>query len=206
MTYIGDFILGSTFDKKFTTIDAGIPATLSGSPAISAYADNSTTEITAGITLSTDFDSRTGLNNVRVVASSGNGYAAGSNYDLVITTGTIGSKSAVGYVIASFSIEARPVKLNAGQIVVKKNTALSNFSFLMRDSSDHITPKTGLTITATRSIDGAAFGSCANSASELSNGVYLINLAAGDLNGNVITLKFTATGADQRTITILTQP
>lgn len=93
----------------------------------------------------------------------------------------------------------------AGLITVKKNTAISNFTFLMRDSTDHITPKTGLTITAARSIDGAAFGACANSATELSNGVYLINLAAADLNGSVITLKFTATGADQRTITILTQ-
>lgn len=95
--------------------------------------------------------------------------------------------------------------LAASQIVVKKNVALSNFSFVMIDSSDHITPKTGLTVTATRSIDGAAFGACTNSVTELSNGFYLINLSAADLNGNVISLKFTATGADQRSLSILTQ-
>lgn len=88
--------------------------------------------------------------------------------------------------------------------VVKKNTALSNFTFVMYDSTDHVTPKTGLTLTSTRSIDGAAFGACANAASEVANGVYKINLSAADLNGDVITLKFTATGADQTTITILT--
>ena len=93
----------------------------------------------------------------------------------------------------------------AGQIFIKKNVALNNFTFLMRQSSDHITPATGLTITATRSIDGAAFAACANAVSEVSNGVYKINLAAADMNGTVITLKFTATGADQRTITIVTQ-
>lgn len=108
MSYLGDFALGSTFDTKFTTRQlSGAPFTLAGSPVISAYVDNSTTQITAGITLSVDFDSVTGLNNVRVVASGGNGYAAGSNYQLVITTGTVNSVSVVGEVIAEFSLEAR---------------------------------------------------------------------------------------------------
>ncbi|HKZ39503.1 MAG TPA: hypothetical protein VJ044_00995, partial [Candidatus Hodarchaeales archaeon] len=68
-----------------------------------------------------------------------------------------------------------------------------------------VTGKTGLTIIATRSIDGAAFAACANSASEVSNGLYKINLAAGDLNGDVVTFKFTASGADARVITVVTQ-
>jgi hypothetical protein len=54
-----------------------------------------------------DFDSRTGLNNVRVVASGGNGFAAGTNVQFVITTGTVGGISVVGYVIGEFSIENR---------------------------------------------------------------------------------------------------
>jgi hypothetical protein len=74
---------------------------------ISAYVGNDTTQITAGITLSVDFDSVTGLNNVRVVATGGNGYATASNYQLVITTGTVGGTSVVGYVVAEFSIENR---------------------------------------------------------------------------------------------------
>lgn len=86
----------------------------------------------------------------------------------------------------------------------KKNTALSNFQFLMSDSTNH-EPDTGLTVTAERSIDGAAFAACANSVTELANGVYTIDLAASDLNGDVVTFKFTATGADQTTITVLTQ-
>lgn len=89
---------------------------------------------------------------------------------------------------------------------ITKNTALSNFEFLMVDSSDHVSGKTGLTVTATRSIDGAAFGACANAVAEVANGIYKIDLAAADLNGNVVTLKFTATGADTRFITIATQP
>jgi hypothetical protein len=101
-----DITLGETHDFKFTTCepDTGAPATLSGTPVISAYVDNSTTQITAGITLSVDFDGVTGLNNVRVVATSGNGYATGTSVALIITTGTVDSVSAVGYKVGEFSI------------------------------------------------------------------------------------------------------
>lgn len=101
-----DITIGDTFDVKFTTTepDTGAPATLSGTPAVSAYVGNSTTQITAGITLSVDFDGVTGLNNVRVVATTGNGYADGTDVSLVITTGTVDGNSAVGYVIENFTI------------------------------------------------------------------------------------------------------
>jgi hypothetical protein len=94
---------------------------------------------------------------------------------------------------------------SSGNYGIKKNTALTAFPFLMTDSTTHA-PATGLTVTATRSIDGAAFGACANSVAEIANGWYKITLAAADLNGNTIALKFTATGADQNNITIVTAP
>lgn len=87
-----------------------------------------------------------------------------------------------------------------------KNTALANFPFVMRLTSDHVTGATGKTVTATRSLDGAAFASCANSVSEVANGVYKISLAAGDLNGDTVTLRFTATACDDTIIVIATQP
>jgi hypothetical protein len=115
-----DFALGSTFDKKFTTrTSAGVPSTLGGTPVISAYPDNSTTQITAGITLSVDFDSLTGLNNIRVVATSGNGYVTGTSYALVITTGTVDSVSVVGEVVGEFTLDrgAAAVKTKTDQMV-----------------------------------------------------------------------------------------
>jgi hypothetical protein len=87
-----------------------------------------------------------------------------------------------------------------------KNTALAAFPFLMVDSTDHVTGETGLTVTATRSIDGGAFAACANAVTEVANGLYKINLAASDLNGDTIVLRFIAAGADPRVIGILTQP
>jgi len=101
-----DYTLEDTFDIKFTTrrFSTGAPFTLAGTPVISAYPDNDLTQLTAGITLTVDFDGVTGLNNVRVVATSGNGYAAGSTYALVITTGTVDGVSVVGEVIGEFTL------------------------------------------------------------------------------------------------------
>lgn len=103
------------------------------------------------------------------------------------------------------SVSAVKVKTDNLPDGVKKNTALANFSFLMVDSTDNKTGKTGLTVTATVSIDGAAFAASTNSATEIENGLYKIDLAAADLNGDVIVLRATATGANDRVITILTQ-
>ena len=109
MSYHGDISLEDTIDIKFTTrrFSTGAPFTLAGTPAVAAYVGNSTTEITAGITLTVDFDARTGLNNVRVVATAANGYTAATNVQLVITAGTVDSVSVVGEVVGSFSIAAR---------------------------------------------------------------------------------------------------
>jgi phage baseplate assembly protein W len=91
-------------------------------------------------------------------------------------------------------------------IRVSKNTALSNFEFFMRDSSDHVSGKTGLTVTSERSIDGGALASTTNSATEVGNGIYKINLSAADLNGDVVTFRFTGTGADPTVVTLILQP
>ena len=108
MINLGDLKLGQTVDFKFiTTSSAGAPTQLAGSPVISVYVGNSTTQITAGITLTVDFDSVTGLNNCRLALTSGNGYASLTDCTAVITTGTVGGNSVVGYPVAYFSIDNR---------------------------------------------------------------------------------------------------
>jgi len=84
----------------------------------------------------------------------------------------------------------------------KKNTASSDFTFLMRDTNGN--PKTGLTVAATRRIDSGAFAATANSVSEVSNGYYTIDFAASDLNGDKITFRFTASGAKDTGLTLKT--
>lgn len=89
---------------------------------------------------------------------------------------------------------------------LKKNQALAKYEFLMTDSTTH-NPATGKTVTVTRSIDGAAFAATTTgTATELSNGIYYIDLSASDLNGNVVTLRATATGCDDLFMTLILEP
>ena len=89
---------------------------------------------------------------------------------------------------------------------LKKNQALSNYHFLMTDSTNHA-PATGLTVTPTRALDNGSFASgTLSSVTEVSNGIYRVDFGAGDMNGNVVTLRCTATGADDLFITFVTEP
>lgn len=103
-----DYTLEDTVYKRFTTraFATGIPTVLAGTPVVSAYEDDSVTQITAGITLGVDHDSVVGLNLLTIVATAANGYEAGKSYDLVITAGTVDSVSVVGEVVWHFTLGA----------------------------------------------------------------------------------------------------
>lgn len=125
-------------------------------------------------------------------------------------TGTaVASPDTAGYpkVTVKSGTGTGEISLSSGRVAVqagiRKNTALANFPFLMTDSTNH-NPATGLTVTGTRSIDGGSFGAgtIANM-TEVASGVYQCDLGAGDLNGDTIILRFTASGADDLLITIV---
>lgn len=110
MQYLGDYSEDyATLNFKFSTHKAdGTPITLSGTPAVKVYKANATDSETAtGVTLTVDFDGVTGLNNVKIDLSADAFYAAGNDYSVVITTGTVDSVNVVGTVLAHFSIENR---------------------------------------------------------------------------------------------------
>lgn len=102
-----DITLADTIYISFSTraFATGIPTTLSGIPVVSAYEDAGLTQITAGITLGVDHDSVTGLNMLTIVATGANGFESGKDYNLVITTGTVGGVSAVGEAVGGFTVE-----------------------------------------------------------------------------------------------------
>lgn len=108
--YRGDYFAGDTVHFKFTTQNGyGVPTALAGTPVVKIYKNGTdSTETTTGVTLTASFDSVTGLNHVAVDTSAdGTFYAAGSDFQAVITTGTVDSQSVVGYVVAEFSIQNR---------------------------------------------------------------------------------------------------
>lgn len=109
MTWLGDYTAGDVIDFKFTSrrFSTGAPFTLSGSvvPVLACSKSNGTTLSTAGITVTADFASTTGLNHVRInTAADPTFYADGNQFDVVITNGTVDSVSVVGEVVGRFTL------------------------------------------------------------------------------------------------------
>lgn len=106
MQNLGSRLTKTTLDFTFLTTNAsGAPTALAGTPAVSVYKDNNTTQTTTGVTLTTNFDSVTGLNHVRIVTTD-SFYVAGSTYNVVITAGTVDSNSVVGSTVAIFRLDS----------------------------------------------------------------------------------------------------
>ena len=102
------------------------------------------------------------------------------------------------------------VSLSSGRVLIQsgiqKNTALTKFQFLMTDSTNH-NPATGLTVTGTVSKDGGAYGAISpDTITEVGTGMYEVDLSATEMNANNVSLRFTATGADDLNITLRTDP
>lgn len=80
---------------------------------------------------------------------------------------------------------------------IKQSQTAVPLTFVMVDSSDHVTPKTGLTPTVTLSKNGAAFAAPAGAVSEIGSGWYKVAANATDSNTlGVLDLHATAGGAD----------
>lgn len=132
-----------------------------------------------------------------------------SKHGMQITGGTAGTSDGIKAVAGTGGVDIRGnitgnITGTLSSLSLRKNVALNNFEFLMTDSTNH-NPLTGLAVTVTRSIDNGAFAAGTLSAvTEVGSGIYSVNFGAGDLNGNVITLLCTATGADNLYVTFVT--
>lgn len=106
MTYLGDYASGGTVHFMWSSNAAdGSSITRGTNGTISVYKDDGTTQTTAGLTDTEDFDSLTGIHHVKIALTDGF-YATGHDYNVVLSGATIDSKS-VNAVLATFSIQNR---------------------------------------------------------------------------------------------------
>jgi hypothetical protein len=78
-----------------------------------------------------------------------------------------------------------------------KQSATRTRTFLMIDAADHISGKTGLTVTVTVSKNGGVFAAAAGAVSEVGNGWYKVAYTIADTNTlGDLSAHATATGAD----------
>lgn len=188
MSYWGDFAISSTVGRKFTTRQvSGVGTTLAGTPVISAYAVGSNSPITTGITLNVDYP-KTGLNDVSVVASVANGFAAGTDYDLVITTGTVNGVSVVGEVVGSFSVANRLAVLATGQKVdvdtIKTNPVV-NAGTVTFPANATLASTTNLTAGTIANLTNAPTSGDFTAAMKTSIGTAVAASAVASVTGNV---------------------
>ncbi len=81
-------------------------------------------------------------------------------------------------------------------MLLKQSTA-RNIPILMVDDTDHITGKTGLTLTIEASKNGASFGSISPTVTELTHGWYNLALTTSHTDTlGALCLNITSTGAD----------
>ena len=120
--------------------------------------------------------------------------------------GAVGSVAGVSFPANFGSLTISSAGRVAIQSAVITNNGIAAFPFIMFSSADHVTPVSGLTVSAQRSIDGGAFAACAHSPVSVGNGDYVIQLASTDVNGAWIVLIFTAIGADPTFAVLGTTP
>lgn len=202
---------------------------------IEIYKDGSVTQRAsdAGYTLldtdGIDFDATTGIHGFSVDTGDNTDadfYTVGSWFTVVVSSVTVDAQT-VNFIAAQFRIVAaedtagyRKVTVKSGtgtgeislssglvaiQSGIKKAAALTKFQFLMTDSTNH-NPATGLTVAGTVSKDGGAFASITDTVTEVSSGTYEVDISATEMNANNVTLRFTATGADDLVVTLRTDP
>lgn len=105
--YLGDFAEDATVHVPWASFGAdGASITRATNGTISVYKGNGTTQTTAGITDTEDFDSLTGIHWVTIDTSADAFYATGQNYSVVLSGATIDGET-VNAVLATFSIENR---------------------------------------------------------------------------------------------------
>lgn len=201
MKYLGDFAEDATARFMWNSSGAnGASITRTVNGTISVYKDGGTTQSTAGITDTEDYDGLTGVHYCEIDLSADAFYAAGADYSVVLSGATIDGQT-VNAVLAEFSIENRFHPLDAPL----KNAVLADIPFYMVDNSDHVTPETGLSVTAEMSQDGGSFEAVNGSVTEVGSGVYHLDASAEDMNADYVLFKFTAAGADAVLVGIKTR-
>jgi hypothetical protein len=107
MQYLGDYNEDDVVHFLWSTNDAdGASITRATNGTVQVYKDNGTSQTTAGVTDTEDFDSLTGIHACSIDLSSDAFYAPGADYAVVLSGATIDGQS-VNAVLAHFSIENR---------------------------------------------------------------------------------------------------
>jgi len=134
--------------------------------------------------------------------------ADSSNYDLrVVATESVSGDVANKRINQSMIGIPEAIKVKTDNLPhsIKKNTAISDFKFVMLDSTTG-DPTAGLIVSAARKLDAdASWTSMTGSITDNGDGAYSIDINATDTNGDTGVWRFTASNAKTTLITFITE-
>jgi len=138
MMYLGDILEDAIIYFCWSSNGAdGESITLATNGTISVYKNDDTTQSTAGITPLEDFDSVTGVHNVKIDTSADAFYQTAKDYTIILSGATIDGQT-VNAVLGHFSIENRNTKAN----VVSLNGGAQSLLDLKDFADDGYDPST----------------------------------------------------------------
>ena len=125
--------------------------------------------------------------------------ASNTDGDIVLTgIGKLDKSTSGGSTIDESAWQQIPIQTN---IKFQKGVAFPNFPIYMVDDQDHITGKTGLTVAGAINKDSeGSLSPLTNSVVEIGDGFYRVDLTAAEMTADVVNLRFTGSGADDRVI------
>lgn len=106
---LGDRVVGASIYHHFNTFDADKALiTIAGSPTLTCYRNDGTTEDNSGLTLTVDFDGVTGFHVIKVDTSADGAFYTTGDFTVIFTAGTVDGVSLAGARILRFSLIQSP--------------------------------------------------------------------------------------------------
>lgn len=207
MSGVPDYTLEDTLDFKFTTrqFSTGAPFAFAGG-VIEIYEDNSLTQITGAETLTLEFDGVTGLHNLRVAATTANGFENGKSYHCVVSAGTVDSVSVVGEVVQQFSIGRSAAAADLANGTDGLGAIKAETASILADTDDIQTRLPAALVSGKMDSDAVAISGSTTAADNLQRGAeaLVLGAAVGTPTTTVIDTDLTETTVDHYNGRIIT--
>lgn len=153
--YWGDRPDGSTLYFYTTTVDTSGNLATIASEAVVAYKDNSDTELTTGVAIDDDIDSKTGLHRVSVDCTQ-TGFTTGSLYTVVYSAGTCDGVALTGRIIGSFYLGDNPQTGDAYAVVASGSSGNAALKTLIDTLDDFVDTEVAAIKAVTDALTSAA--------------------------------------------------
>lgn len=185
MLMLGDVVEDAVIDFKWGTNDAsGASITRATDGTVSVYKGNNTTQSTAGVTDTEDFDGITGVHNARIDTSADAFYEPGYDYAVVLSGATIDGET-VNAPLAHFSIENRRMRGTDNALTTLGTNAPAGWINEAAFANDAISDAKVAADVTIAGVTGAVGSVTGNVGGSVASVVGAVGSVTGDVGGNV---------------------